>query len=187
MVPMARVPVPSGKLSAEALYEYALRALARRSHTVAELEAKIRRRCAEEEDVDAVVEKLRRHGYLDDARVAESHTAIRRDFNVLGRKRVLVELKRRGVEEGMAEEAVADSYEDCDESELARIYLRRKIGALADGGRIEDPKRIARLFRALARAGFDSSAITDALRDVSADGELLDELAEASVASDPAD
>ena len=181
---MARVRVPSGKLEAEALYEYALRTLARRSHTLAELEAKIRRRCAEEEDVEVILERLCSHGYLDDARVAEAHSTTRRDFNLLGRKRVLGELKRRGVEESMAESAVADAYGDCDESALARAFLRRKVGALPEGGKIEDPRHLARLFRALARAGFNASAIADALRDVSDDGEFVEALAESSASGD---
>ena len=187
MVPMRGVRVPSGKLGAEALYEYALRALARRSHTLAELETKIRRRCAEEGDVEVVLERLRSHGYLDDARVAESHSAIRREFSLLGRKRVLGELRRRGVEESTARNAVADAYASCDESALARAFLRRKVGALPEGAKITDPRQLARLFRALARAGFDPSAIADALRGVSDDDELVDVLAESSEASDTGD
>lgn len=181
---MARVRVPSGKLGAEALYEYALRALARRSHTLAELEAKIRRRCADQDDVEVVIQRLRSNGYLDDVRVAEAHFSMRRDFDLLGRRRVLGELKRRGVDEATAEAVVAGTYDDRDESALARAFLRRKVGPLPEGGRIQDSKHLARLFRALARAGFDYPAIADALRDVCDDTELLEALSESRPASD---
>ena len=180
MGPMARDSVPPGKLAAESLYEYALRALVRRSHTLAEIEAKLGRRAAAEEDVETVVRRLREHGYLDDVRVAESHSAIRREFHLLGRKRVLDELERRGVDASTAESAVEQSYEDCDEAALARAFLRRKLGSLADGAGIADRKRLAALYRALARAGFEAQAIHTALREVSADSEFLDGLAEAA-------
>lgn len=181
---MARVRVPSGKLKAEALYEYALRALACRSHTLAEMEAKIRRRCADQDDVEVVIQRLRSHGYVNDIRVAEAHSAMRRDSGLLGRRRVLGELKRRGVDEATAEAAITEAYEDRDESALARAFLRRKVGSLRDGSRIQDPKHLARLFRALARAGFDYPAISDALRDVSDDTEFLEALSESGPVSE---
>lgn len=181
MVPMVRAPGALGKLAAEALYEYALRALARRSHTSAELKAKLARRCAHDQDVVDVMERLRVHGYLDDERLAESYSAFRRDYALLGHKRVLGELRRRGVDRATAERAVADAYGESDQSELARKYLRRKLGTRLEGTKIDDRKHLARLYRALVRAGFEPAAIADAFRSVSADSELLDSLAEASV------
>lgn len=184
MMRMTRHRVPPGKLEAAALYEYALRALGRRSHTRAEMDAKIRKRCADVADVEVVVERLRAHGYLDDARVAEAHTAIRRDQNLLGRRRVLAELRRRGVEESMAEAAVGDAYGDCDETALAKAFLHRRMGALPARARITEPRHLARLFRALARAGFDSDAIASALAEVTDDGELLESLVDSAASVD---
>lgn len=173
MEPVSRVP---RKLSAEPLYEYALRALARRSHTKAELEAKLAIRCADERDVSAVMERLAAHGYLDDERVAESHATFRREYALLGRNRVLQELRRRGVSEGTAEDSVAEAYRESDETELAREFLRRKLGSRFESNRISDRKELGRLFRALARAGFGGSAITAALAHVTGDSEWLEGL-----------
>lgn len=185
MIPMARRPIT--KLPAHALYEYALRALARRSHTFAELEAKLSRRCNAEEVVNEVLSRLRGHGYLDDERVAEAHSALRRDHALLGQKRVLAELRRRGVKESLAEKAVANAYQELDESELARQFLRRKFGFLDQGAPapVNDRKTLLRLYRALLRAGFDVPAVVDALRDVSSNDELLDQLAEATASAIP--
>ncbi len=178
MMRMGRVVLPSGKLAADALYEYALRALARRSHTVTELEGKLQRRSASESDVASVVEKLRAHGYLNDARVAEAHSVIRRDLNVVGPRRVLSELKRRGVAGQTAEDAVADAYDGCDEANMARAHLRRKLGTPPGDASVRNPKDLARLYRSLARAGFRRSAIADVLREVAADAEWADALVE---------
>ncbi len=172
------------KLPTESLYECALRLLARRPHTTAELEAKLAKRCRRKEDVSAVLARLRGHGYLDDARVAVDHSILRRDGPLLGRRRVLAELRRRGVSEATAEEAVERVYEEVDESQLARKFLRKKLRSVPPGAAVLDRKAVLRLYRALARAGFGAGSIGDALHSVSADEELLDQLAEASAAED---
>ena len=175
MEPDTRV---SRKLSAEPLYEYALRSLGRRSHTKAELETKLASRCADRRDVPAVLQRLVAHGYLNDERVAESHATFRRDHALMGRKRVLQELQRRGVRESTAEGSVAEAYRDSSETELAREFLRRKLGSRFETDRISDRKELGRLFRALARAGFGAAAISAALGRVSEDSEWLEGLAD---------
>ncbi len=171
-----QVAVPSGQLATDALYEYALRALARRSYTEAELESRIRRRSASGCAVQTVIKRLRRHGYLDDARVAEAHSTLRRDRNAIGPKRVLLELERRGIAEQTAETAVADTYDGRDEAEIARTHLRRKTGVMSGKVRVEGPRELARLYRSLVRAGFRRSAIAEALRTVTSGGEWVDAL-----------
>lgn len=177
---MGRVAVPPGRLAADALHEYALRALSRRSHTLSELEAKLRRRSLDDADVTAVLERLRAHGYLDDAKVAETHSVMRRDLHAMGPRRILAELKRRGVADATAESAVENAFRGCDESELVRAHLRRKLGTARAAAGVRGAKELARLYRALARAGFGQSAILDGLREVAADPELADALADAT-------
>lgn len=126
----------------------------------------------------AVLERLVAHGYLNDERVAESHATFRRDHALMGRKRVLQELQRRGVSESTAEGSVAEAYRDSSETELAREFLRRKLGSRFETDRISDRKELGRLFRALARAGFGAAAISAALGRVSEDSEWLEGLAD---------
>ena len=184
---MGRATRAVSRLEGEALHEYALRALARRSHTLSELHAKLVRRSVSDEDVEKVIARLRAHGFLDDRRVAESHSEYRRDHALLGRRRVLSELRRRGIDESLAERAVAEAYGESDESEMARKFLRRKLVGLGRSSAIpvQAPKEILRLYRALVRAGFRPSAVDSALRAVSANEELLDQLSEATAAADP--
>lgn len=178
---MAGVSRTSNKLAPEDLYEYALRALGRRPHTSAELRAKLARRSAEEGAVEAVISRLRDNGYVDDALVAESHSEFRRDYALVGHKRVLDELRRRGVEASTAERVVEEVYEEANETELARNFLRRKLGQDLAGVRINGRRELNRLYSALARAGFESHVIADVLREVSEDDELLDALANVAV------
>ena len=165
-------------LAVEALYEYAIRALRRRSTTAAELRSRLQRRAAREEDVEEVVGRLADVGYLDDANLAESYSRFRREYEVLGPKRVLRELERRGVDAGVAEGAVEKAYQDVDEHQLIRAHLRRKLGRDYEQRRITDPKHIARLYRGLIRAGFASDTIVEALREIASDSEWLEGFAD---------
>lgn len=178
---MVGVSRASSELAPDNLYEYALRALGRRPHTSAELRAKLARRSTEEDVVEAVISRLRDNGYVDDELVAESHSEFRRDYALVGHKRVLDELRRRGVESSTAERVVEEAYEDADEAELARNFLRRKLGQDLAGVKINGRRDLNRLYGALARAGFEPHVIADVLREVSDDDQLLDALANVDV------
>jgi len=169
-------------LAPEALFEYALQALARRALTTAELRTRLERRAAQPADIDEVLERLTSIGYLDDSRVAESYSRFRKELEALGPKRVVRELERRGVEVTVAEEAVDEAYEGSDDAELIDAHLQKKLGKDYRDRRIEDPRVIARLYRGLARAGFPGDKIVDALRAIASDSEWLD-----AFADDPGD
>jgi regulatory protein len=161
------------KLGPEALYEYALGALGRRSLTESELRRKLYLRAAEPAHIDEALTRIRSLGYLDDAQVAESHTNFRKEYDALGSRRVFSELRRRGVDPETARNAVATAYDEVDESEQIRRYLERKLARRLEKP-IDDPKEIARLTRTLIRAGFSSGKIVEALQKVAADPGWLD-------------
>jgi regulatory protein len=163
------------RLAPEALYEYALKALSRRPCSEKELRERLTRRAADPQDVQPAIERLRQVGYLDDARTAESHAYFKKELEGLGRRRVLSELQRRGIDSQTAERTVNEAYRDSDELELIRQYLKRRLGSRLEGP-LEDPKELARLYRGLLRAGFSSGRIGEALRKISADSEWVDGL-----------
>ncbi len=161
------------KLGTEAeLYEYAVGALARRMRSVAELKRLLRRRVEPGELGDALVElviaKLKEQRYLNDAQYAATYSSLRRENDKFGRRRVISDLKARGVHAEVIEKAVAGAYRDSNEEVLARNYLRRK--------RLEKPqdqKQVARIFRALVRAGFGTRTIFSILKKWDVDDEVL--------------
>ena len=169
-------------LAPEALFEYAVQALSRRALTTTELRGRLERRAAQPRDVDEVLERLTSVGYLDDSRVAESYSRFRKEFEALGPKRVVRELRRRGVDASVAEDAVDEAYHDTDETKLIDAHLQKKLGEQYRERKIEDPKVIARLYRGLLRAGFPGDRIVEALREISSDSEWLD-----GFADDPGD
>src|SRR5262249_17034306 len=91
-------PKPKLPLHTEAsLYEYAVGALARRMHSVAELKRKLRSRCPDETTIENVVQHLKDQKYLNDSSYAAAYSAFRRDNEKFGRRRVVTDLKVKGV------------------------------------------------------------------------------------------
>jgi regulatory protein len=164
-------------LAAAALYDYAIAILARHSLTVSELERRLERRAAHAEDVREIIRRLREVGYLDDAQLAESYARFRRDYEGLGRLRILRDLDRRGVERSVAESSVRETFRATDELELVRSQIRRRLASR--GSRpLNDRKQLASLFRALLRAGFSSAKIVEGLQEISSDTDWLEAFAE---------
>jgi|SRR5262252_2846816 len=158
------------------LYEYALGALARRMRSVAELKRLLRRKVESDTElgqtlVELIVVRLKDHGYLNDARYAATYSSLRRDNEKFGRRRVITDLKVKGVHGDVIEKAIADTYEDVNEEKLARDYLRRKRL-----NKPKDQKQAARVFRQLMRAGFSTRTAFAILKKWNVDDDLLGEL-----------
>jgi regulatory protein len=167
------------KLFTEAeLYEYAIGALARRSRSVAELKRLLRNRVEADTEfgktlVELIIVRLKDQGYLNDARYAAAYSSYRRDTEKFGRRRIVSDLKIKGVHGDVIEKAVDSAYEDVREEDLARAYLKRK--------RVKKPKdqrETARIFRGLSRAGFGPKTIFTILKKWDVDDETLSVLEE---------
>jgi len=165
------------KLETEAeLYQYAVGALGRRARSVAELKRLLRRRVEEETEigqtlVELVIRKLKDQGYLSDAKYAEAYSAYRRDNEKYGRRRVVTDLKAKGVHGEVIDAALESTFAEVNEEKQAREYLRRK--------RLQKPKdkkQTARIFRQLMRAGFGAKTIFGILKKWDVEEEVLEAL-----------
>lgn len=114
--------VPAGRPSGSA-YDGAIRYLARRSHSRAELERKLRRRGHDEGEVQAALARLADLGYLDDARFAEGH--VRRRSATLGPLALAAELAARGVDREVAGRAVAAVSREAQLASATRLVARQ--------------------------------------------------------------
>src|SRR5437870_11111808 len=140
--------------SEEDLYTYAIGALGRRMRSTAELKRLLRQRVEADTEygqtlVELIIRRLKDSGYLNDARYAAAYSAFRRDNEKFGKRRVITDLKVKGVHADVIEKVVGEAYEAINEENLARSYLKRK--------RLKKPandKEAARIFRGLMRAGF---------------------------------
>ena len=160
------------------LYEYAIGALGRRMRTVAEIKRLMRNRVEAQPDsaalIETVVARLKAQRYLDDTSYAESYSRFRKENDKFGRLRVVQDLKTKGVHADIIDSAVGAAYNEVNEEELAREFLRRR--------RLKKPadqKQAARVFRTLVRAGFPSRVIFRILKKWDVDEETIMALEEA--------
>jgi len=143
--------------------------------SVAEVKRLLLQRVGNQEDgpalMDAVIARLKEQRYLNDSQYAAAYSSFRRDNEKFGRRRVVSELKNRGVHNDVIETAVDAAYTDVNEEKLAREFMRRK--------RLKKPvdrKQTARIFRAMARAGFSVKVIVSILKKWDIEEEILTEL-----------
>ena len=166
-------PRPRKTDSEDVLYEYAVGALARRMRSVAELKRLLRPRVEADTEygktlVELVIRRLKDQGYLNDAKYAAAYSSFRRDNERFGRRRVITDLKVKGIHADVIDKAVESVYDDVNEEKQARSYLRRK--------RLQKPrsqKEAARVFRQLMRGGFGARTIFAILKKWDVDDETL--------------
>ena len=136
------------------LRERALRLLARREHSRAELGRKLAAHAGPEDDLEPLLEDLLRRKLLSDERYAESRAhALSRKY---GAARIAHELRAKGLDKGLAEQTVKGAR--VTETERAREVWRRKF-PVAPKTREER----ARQMRFLQSRGFSFDAIRSAV------------------------
>jgi regulatory protein len=155
------------------LYEYAVGALSRRMRSVAELKRLLRPRVEADTDygktlMELVIRKLKDQGYLNDARYAAVYSSYRKENEKFGRRRVVTDLKIKGVHGDVVETAVGSVYNEVDDEKQAREYVSRKRLK-----KPKDKKETARIFRNLMRAGFASKTIFKILKTWDVDEETI--------------
>jgi regulatory protein len=164
------------RLGAEALWQYALRALSGRAHSTSELREKLRRRAERAEDVDPVVSRLKQYGYLNDRQFAAGYASARLENRGFGKSRVLRDLRLRRVAPKVAEQAVREAYRDTDEVLLVENFLLRKYRKMSLGSFLAEPKNLASAYRKLRLAGFTSGNVLRVLKRYAKEPEQLDSL-----------
>jgi len=132
-------------------------------------------RAADPPDADAVIDRLKDIGYLNDQRFAEGYAAARVENEGFGRMRVLTDLRARRVSGDLADQAVERALGGRSEAELIDAFIERRMHSVAAGGPIEDEKKLAAAYRRLRRAGFTSGPILAALKRIAARPEALEE------------
>lgn len=133
----------------------ALRLLAGREHSRAELQKKLASHEQEPGELQRALDELQAKGFISEQRVVES--VLHRRAARLGAGRVKQELQAKGI----SADAVAEAVERLQGTEIerAREVWRKKFGQLA-----ADPAGRAKQMRFLAARGFGSEAIRRVVR-----------------------
>jgi len=134
----------------EAMLTYAMKLLAKRDHSTVELRDKLLAKFGE--SPDRVIRQLTEKRFLDDRRFAQAYVAGR---TKRGKLRLKDELEARGV----ASDVVSETLDGGQWPSLHEALTARMVG-----WKLRAPlhrRDAARLFRALARLGYEEDAIRE--------------------------
>jgi len=133
----------------------ALRALARRELSRAELHAKLLPHVAEADDVGALLDDLERRGWLSDARALDQAVRIRGAR--FGTQRIAHELRQKGISDELISAVIPQLKEG--ELEAARAVWQRRFATPP-----QDQKEKAKQVRFLQSRGFSMDVIFKVMR-----------------------
>jgi len=145
---------------ADSIYLTALKQLARRELSEAQLRQRLSRRKFSPDDIDTTIARLLQDGSLDDARVAGAIARSQLSLKKRGARRVRREIEAAGIASALAERAVAEVYGEVDGEALLAAAIDRRLGTR----RLDDDREMARLYRYLVGQGFESDRAMVALR-----------------------
>jgi regulatory protein len=152
---------------ADAVLALALRLLGRRDHSLAELRAKLSAKGCATDAIDRVSARLLELGYLNDARLAER---LARTYAASGRgvgRRLVLELRKRGLPADLAQAATTAARHETDEVAIARGLVTRRYPTFSATADLRERRRVVAF---LQRRGFTMTTIRAVLNfaDISA-------------------
>lgn len=140
----------------------ALRLLAVRERSSAELTARLQQKGFAEAAVEKAVERCREFGYLDDQRFArERARALLRSGRAIGPK-LLADLQARGISREAAQEAQDQALEGTDPAEVLRALLERRFPDFQPATASDRERR--RVIDYCLRRGFASTLVYSLIR-----------------------
>jgi regulatory protein len=164
--------------------EICLRLLTERARTRQELGQALRRKGIPDEAAHAVLERFDEVGLIDDAAFAGQWARSRHTHRGLARRAIAVELRRKGVSDEDAVEALAEVDAESEERR-ARELVDRKLRSLAVGTADQRAAAGRRLVGMLARKGYGAGVAYRVVKEALADrGAELDELGDGEMPDD---
>jgi len=148
-------------------FERAVKLLAAKPRSVAELrERLLRRKGTTEAVVETVISRLREYGYLDDERFAFSYASFKVKQRPLGRRRLERDLKLKKVATEVANEALELVYAETSEEQLIDKAIEKRLRLR---GRPKNRVEAKSLFDHLLRRGFPFELVSDKVRALATD------------------
>jgi regulatory protein len=147
--------------------EQAIRLLAARPRSTADLRARLLRSGAPDGHVCTVLTDLAAAGYLDDLAFARGWIVSRMASRACGIRRLRWELREKGVPTPLVEQAIRQAFGEQDPDRVEELHARalasRRLGAY---GRLAPEVQARRLAGFLERRGFAEATIARVLRTV---------------------
>ena len=150
----------AGSATEERAREYLLRSLTASARSRAQLADGLAAREVPTETADRLLDRFTEVGLVDDPALAHAIVRARRQESGAARRRIVDELRRKGIPADVAAEALAQVSDDDERAaaiDLAARRARRLVG-------LDDEVARRRLVGFLARKGYASSVCLDAAR-----------------------
>jgi regulatory protein len=148
-------------------FERAVKLLAAKPRSVAELrERLLRSKNTDEDTVEIVIARLREYGYLNDERFAFSYASYKVKQKPIGRRRLERDLKLKKVEGKVANEALEMVFTETSEEQLIDKAIEKRLRIR---GRPKNRLEAKSLFDHLLRQGFPFEMVSDKVRSLATD------------------
>ncbi len=162
-------PQEARTLAMKVLYDR----LAERAHSRADLERALAKRRVPAEIAAAVLDRFEAAGFVDDAAFARSWVEGRQRGKGLASRALAMELRRKGVDDEIAREALAEIDPEAERQAAHRLVQTR----LRSMQGLDDQVRTRRLVGMLARKGYAPGLAFEVVRDeLGVEPEPLDSL-----------
>jgi len=142
-------------------YLDALKMLARRELSEAQVRQRLARRGHPSDDIENAIARLRGERAIDDTRVAESIARTQTALKKRGKLRVRRQIESAGIAGATAKRAVDDVCSGIDDAALLEASLLKRLHGRE---RIADDREFQRLYRYLIGQGFDPDQVLGILR-----------------------
>ena len=152
-----------GRQEEAAALEKAVTRLASRARSKAEMEKYLAEKGFSESAISYAIEKLEGYGYIDDGEFARLLVRDRVNTKSIGKRSLAQELKRLGVGEEDAGQALSQY---AQEDELAAALRQAEKDMRRTAAEMDIRKRRAKVYNGLARRGFSGDVIEAAMAKV---------------------
>jgi len=152
---------PGAKAERTNPWAEALRILTRRDYSQFELRQRLRDKGFEQDLIETALQRCLELGYLDDQRYALNRaTSLMRQGRAVG-QRVLYDLRKHGIDEEVANRALEQARESCDETSLLTSLLEKRFPGFSYNAAPDKERR--RVVHFLQRRGFTIDLIMQQL------------------------
>ena len=138
----------------------ALGMVARRSLTRKELKDRLKKFESNTEIVLEIVDEFESKGFIDEAGIIEEKILLGKESKLYGRRRIKLELMRRGLQPEIIDDSIEQLFPLDDEIDVAFKFAIRKLNSMGD---VKGIKRYRRIASALQRRGFQGELISRTL------------------------
>ena len=148
-------------------FDRAIKLIAAKSRSIAELrERLLQSRQATKADVDAVIERLKEYGYLDDERFAFTYASLKLKQRPIGKRRLERDLKFKKVDSAAAATALDLVFAETSEEQLIDRAIEKRLRLK---GRPSNRLEAKSLFDHLFRQGFPFELVSEKVRAIVAE------------------